>query len=84
MAPVVGGRDPLVFRPDQAVQDIKSGDRVFVQGIAATPTLLTKALAERGKQVHRRFTQALDTGFPFFHTWEPPVFFCFGILQQYE
>lgn len=83
MAPVVGGHDPLVCRPEQAVQDIKSGDRVFVQGIAATPTLLTKALAERGKQVHRRFTQALDTGFPF-HTWEPPVCFCFGILQQYE
>ncbi|CAM9664401.1 unnamed protein product, partial [Ectocarpus sp. 13 AM-2016] len=49
MAPVVGGRDPLVSTPEQAVQDIKSGDRVFVQGIAATPTLLTKALAERGK-----------------------------------
>ena len=73
MAPVVGGRDPLVFRPEQAVQDIKSGDRVFVQGIAATPTLLTKALAERGKQVHRRFTQALDR-LPLSHLGTPRFF----------
>ena len=52
MAPVPGGHDPLVVTPEQAVADVRSGHRVFVQGIAATPTLLTAALAEHGKQVH--------------------------------
>ncbi|CAM9544024.1 unnamed protein product, partial [Laminaria digitata] len=50
MAPVPGGHDPLVVTPEQAVADVRSGHRVFVQGIAATPTLLTAALAEHGKQ----------------------------------
>ena len=31
----------------EAVQVVKSGDRVYVQAAAATPTVLTKALAER-------------------------------------
>ena len=31
----------------EAVQVIKSGDRVYVQAAAATPTILTKALTER-------------------------------------
>lgn len=51
MAPVPGGRDPRIFTPEDAVDVILSGQRVFVQGIAATPTLLTTALAERGKRV---------------------------------
>ena len=53
MAPVPGGHDPLVVTPEQAVADVRSGQRVYVQGIAATPTLLTTALAEHGKQVHQ-------------------------------
>ncbi|CAM9994216.1 unnamed protein product, partial [Sphacelaria rigidula] len=50
MAPVPGGRDPMVCTPEQAIEAVQSDHGVFVQGIAATPTLLTKALAERGKQ----------------------------------
>lgn len=51
MAPVPGGRTPMVCTPEEAVEAVRSHHRVFVQGIAATPTLLTQALAERGKQV---------------------------------
>lgn len=35
----------------EAVQVVKSGDRVYVQAAAATPTVLTKALAERAKEL---------------------------------
>lgn len=38
-----------VCTAEEAVQCIKSGDRIFVQGMAATPTLLTNAMAEHGK-----------------------------------
>ena len=34
-----------------AVKVIKSGDRVYVQAAAATPTILTKALAERAAEL---------------------------------
>ncbi|MFP9100436.1 acetyl-CoA hydrolase/transferase family protein [Flavobacterium sp. RHBU_24] len=36
----------------QAVKSIKSGDRVYVQAAAATPNLLTAALAERAAELH--------------------------------
>lgn len=35
----------------EAVQVIKSGDRVYVQAAAATPTILTKALADRASEL---------------------------------
>ncbi len=35
----------------EAVQVVKSGDRVYVQAAAATPTVLTKALAERANDL---------------------------------
>ena len=35
----------------EAVQVVKSGDRVYVQAAAATPTILTKALAERANEL---------------------------------
>ena len=35
----------------EAVQVVKSGDRVYVQAAAATPTVLTKALAERANEL---------------------------------
>lgn len=35
----------------QAVQVVKSGDRVYVQAAAATPTILTKALTERASEL---------------------------------
>ena len=35
----------------EAVQVVKSGDRVYVQAAAATPTVLTKALAERASEL---------------------------------
>ncbi|HEX9036431.1 MAG TPA: acetyl-CoA hydrolase/transferase C-terminal domain-containing protein [Ktedonobacterales bacterium] len=36
---------------DQAVADIKSGQRIFVQGAAATPTALLEALVARGEEL---------------------------------
>ena len=35
----------------EAVKVVKSGDRVYVQAAAATPTILTKALAERASEL---------------------------------
>lgn len=35
----------------EAVQVVKSGDRVYVQAAAATPTVLTKALTERANEL---------------------------------
>ncbi|NHN26429.1 acetyl-CoA hydrolase/transferase family protein [Flavobacterium jejuense] len=35
----------------EAVKVVKSGDRIYVQAAAATPTLLTKALAERASEL---------------------------------
>ncbi len=35
----------------EAVKVVKSGDRVYVQAAAATPTVLTKALAERASEL---------------------------------
>lgn len=35
----------------EAVKIVKSGDRVYVQAAAATPTVLTKALAERASEL---------------------------------
>ena len=35
----------------EAVKVVKSGDRVYVQAAAATPTILTKALAERAAEL---------------------------------
>lgn len=35
----------------EAVKVVKSGDRVYIQAAAATPTVLTKALAERAREL---------------------------------
>ena len=35
----------------EAVQVVKSGDRVYVQAAAATPTILTKALTDRASEL---------------------------------
>ncbi len=37
--------------PDEAVEIVKSGDRVFVQSAAAAPRILTEALANRGSEL---------------------------------
>lgn len=37
---------------EQAVTEIKSGDRVFIHGSAATPVCLVKALQERHRELH--------------------------------
>ncbi|XP_049859459.1 4-hydroxybutyrate coenzyme A transferase [Schistocerca gregaria] len=42
-------RDPKWCSPEEAVQCIKSCDTVFVQGAAATPTILVNAMTEHGK-----------------------------------
>lgn len=36
---------------EEAVKIVKSGDRVYVQAAAATPTILTKALSERASEL---------------------------------
>lgn len=64
MAPM-RGREPMVCTPEQAVEAVSSGHRVFVQGIAATPTLLTSALAERGKEVNNADIAVLSHVFVF-------------------
>ena len=38
---------------EEAVQIIKSGDRVFIHGGAATPKLLVKAMADRYNELRR-------------------------------
>ncbi|KAG5183738.1 acetyl-CoA hydrolase/transferase C-terminal domain-containing protein [Tribonema minus] len=43
-------KTPKVGTAEEAVQCIKSGDRIFVQGMAATPSLLTSAMATHGKE----------------------------------
>ncbi len=40
---------PAEMTAAEAVTNISSGDNVFVQGMAATPTLLTNAMTEHGK-----------------------------------
>ncbi len=40
---------PDVMTAAEAVTRINSGDHIFVQGMAATPTLLTNAMTEYGK-----------------------------------
>lgn len=42
----VAGKSPKVVSLADAVRDIKSGDNVFVHGIAATPTPLLQSLSE--------------------------------------
>ncbi|CAI2343888.1 unnamed protein product [Caenorhabditis sp. 36 PRJEB53466] len=42
----IAGKSPKVVSLADAVRDIKSGDNVFVHGIAATPTPLLKSLSE--------------------------------------
>ena len=36
---------------EEAVEVVKSGDRVYVQAAAATPTILTKALSNRASEL---------------------------------
>lgn len=40
-----------VVSPDEAVTTVKSGDRIFISGNAATPLLLTHALARRAGEL---------------------------------
>ncbi|MCU0452958.1 MAG: 4-hydroxybutyrate CoA-transferase [Bacteroidetes bacterium] len=40
-----------VVSPDEAVTTVKSGDRIFISGNAATPLLLTHALARRAAEL---------------------------------
>eukprot|EP00611_Tribonema_gayanum_P003554 TRINITY_DN1280_c0_g3_i3.p1 TRINITY_DN1280_c0_g3~~TRINITY_DN1280_c0_g3_i3.p1 ORF type:complete len:424 (-),score=151.35 TRINITY_DN1280_c0_g3_i3:896-2110(-) len=47
MAPV--NKTPMIGSAEEAVTCIKSGDNIFVQGMAATPSLLTNAMAAHGK-----------------------------------
>ncbi|XP_022085523.1 uncharacterized protein LOC110976507 [Acanthaster planci] len=42
------GREPTWTSPDEAVEIVKSGDRVFVQGGGATPLVLLSALCRHG------------------------------------
>jgi acyl-CoA hydrolase len=42
---------PKVCTPEEAVTHIKSGDRVYVHGVAATPIPLLKALEKRAPEL---------------------------------
>lgn len=42
----IAGKSPKVVSLAEATRDIKSGDNVFVHGIAATPTPLLQSLSE--------------------------------------
>mmetsp|Transcript_4411 Transcript_4411/g.6237 ORF Transcript_4411/g.6237 Transcript_4411/m.6237 type:complete len:499 (-) Transcript_4411:50-1546(-) len=46
----VRGKVPNEGTPEEAVKCIKSGDNIFVQGMAATPTYLTDAMSIHGKE----------------------------------
>lgn len=46
----VHDKQPKWMSPEEAMQFVKSGDEVFVQGAAATPRILVPALAEHGKK----------------------------------
>ncbi|CAM9750975.1 unnamed protein product [Discosporangium mesarthrocarpum] len=46
----VPGRSPKCCSPEEAVKVIESGQNIYVQGMAATPTLLTTAMAKHGKE----------------------------------
>ncbi|KAJ6637676.1 4-hydroxybutyrate coenzyme A transferase [Pseudolycoriella hygida] len=47
-------REPAIVSPEDAVKCIKSGHTVFMQGAAATPTVLVKAMAEHGRNANLR------------------------------
>src|SRR5690554_2696236 len=40
-----------IVTPEEAVSFVKSGDRVFIQGAAMTPTVLVNALSERDREL---------------------------------
>jgi acyl-CoA hydrolase len=42
---------PKTVTPDEAVKHIKSGQKIFVQGSAATPLMLTQALGRRAAEL---------------------------------
>eukprot|EP00871_Galdieria_phlegrea_P004121 jgi/Galph1/470/GphlegSOOS_G5164.1 len=48
----IPGREPKTVTADEAVTVVKSGDNVFVQGVAATPTPLLYALCRWGKKAN--------------------------------
>ena len=47
----VKGRGPIYSTPAEAVARIKSGDRVFVHGVAAAPRTLIRAMVERSDEL---------------------------------
>lgn len=44
---------PQTVTPDEAVKHIKSGQKIFVQGSAATPLMLTQALGRRAAELNQ-------------------------------
>ncbi|VDO49531.1 unnamed protein product [Haemonchus placei] len=46
IASPIEGKEPKICRLDEAFSRIKSGDNIFIHGIAATPTPLLKGLCE--------------------------------------
>jgi acyl-CoA hydrolase len=46
----IPGKQPSRVTAEEAVSVLKSGDNVYVHGIAATPTFLLKAMTEHGKK----------------------------------
>lgn len=52
---------PQSMQVEEAVSKIKSGNRVFVQGSAATPMVLTKALGQRASELKQVEIVSLST-----------------------
>ena len=55
------GAGPQIMAADEAVKVVKSNDRVYVQAAAATPTVLTKALANRATELRNVEPTFLNT-----------------------
>ncbi|MEY3983769.1 MAG: hypothetical protein RL160_1328, partial [Bacteroidota bacterium] len=52
---------PAYLTAAEAISTVKSGDRVFIQGSAATPLSLTRALAARAAALKQVELVALST-----------------------
>lgn len=76
----IADKQPLKTSPEEAVSVIKSGNRVFIHGCAATPTTLIDAMAAHGKKSGLRNVETIHihTEGPLAHT-KPD---CEGIFRD--
>jgi len=76
----IPGKQPLRLTAEEAVSVVKSGDTVFVHGVAATPTHLLKSMTEFGKKKNLKDIKVVHIHIegPAYHT-EPD---CQGIFRD--